>query len=409
MLKAIKKHISTKNMILFIIFIFSLSVRLYFAFAFPNNPHQHDTPITLKTATSGHLGNIVYMHDHPFQFPVNYADWQNYHPPLHYIIGACYYFIADFLHTDPIVTITVFLIIQNVMLFFLARKLFDDEMLPIIIFMLYPMNVMVSQFLNNDGTFFFFACFSLYFMYKWEKNQSLKNTILMALFTMLATITKKNGYYIILTAFLLVIWKLCETIIKSKKEKIKFPWKLWCLMTISYIAIVAPLPIAVAIDKYKTYGQSFLYTPDMWFLTKLTKGFSFINPISIFKDPFLGTFSQYDLSTKAHSAFEYLFKSSMFGEWEFKVTVLTYFIIIANFIIWGWTFLNFFRLPKTYMLFFFVTIFSMIYFIHKLPYWQSAHFRYILPVLIPMAWTFKKENFVYWKNKFTRKKEPDFS
>ncbi|MGI6779035.1 MAG: ArnT family glycosyltransferase [Acetivibrionales bacterium] len=260
----------------------------------------------------GHLDYIRYIADNLSLPPVNVC--QAYHPPLHHIISAVALKLAkllvsnEFLELKLVQAVTAILNIFTLITFYRMLKILKCSkgviLAGVSIFAFHPTNIYFSSRINNDNTMFFFYILAFYFLLRWINEKSLKNMVLLAVFSSLAVMAKLSGVMlipVIASAFALSLANSFGDYKKYLKQFMVFCW------------IYLPLSLSYQIRNYFMFDQDFGYVPSFG------RGFEpdFFNLVyipvgNIIRNPFNNGGIE-----GGEFFLEFLLKSSLFGEWEF--------------------------------------------------------------------------------------------
>jgi len=379
----IKSHLTRFNIILIVLFALGLIVR--FAIMFHINPtsdYQHD----LYWGGFGHWDYFKYIADH-FALPP-FFNGEGYQPPIHYIIMAIYYIIAQILHLNIPYFLVFCTIMMNFFLFFIVKKticLFTENKLAIFwtlaIFIFFPENIVISLFLNNDSTYLFFSVISIYYLCKWIKNKTRKNAALLGLFCALTVLTKIAGLILLGLVLVVVLIELFR-----KRIKIKEMGKQCGLFFIGFL----PLMILYFIRLAKLGQPFFANVDDGSRLANTFLAFFRFNPSEVYKSL---------LPNGGMSLFEYLFSTSLFDEYgqyfhEYLrplATLLVSFGLITYLICLIGIIKKVISKNKdriigiVFAIYLLLNLAEIIYFRYQYPNPWDQHFRYIIPVVFVFA------------------------
>lgn len=152
---------------------------------------------------------------------------QFYHPPLHHLIMANWLKILD-LVTDSLefkfesmqIVSLIYSIVNLIALYKILKELeIEDKykIIPMLLFSFYPLYIYFSGSLNNDQLVTMFGIICLLYLIKWNKEPSMKNTIIIALSIGLGLMTKSSMYVMIFPAIYVYFRKMIEFINNDKK------------------------------------------------------------------------------------------------------------------------------------------------------------------------------------------------
>jgi len=387
------KKMNYKIALLFV-FLLGLLVRLFIMYRIdPLSNYQHD----IFWGGFGHWDYIKYVAEH-LNLPPNY-NGEAFQPPVHYIIMGVFYRIAAVFKLDIPYFVQCVVLYMNFLLFIVMRKLImlnakkeASLFWGMIIFIMFPTNIIYALSLNNDPTFLFFSVISLYYFLLWFKHKTYKNIALLGVFSSLTFLSKATGAVIPVTVLIIAViyamanWREIKTTLKHAGV---------------YIVSFVPLTLLYFI-RLIHIKQSLFYNPETSSsLGNTLKDFIGFAAIGLIKNPMAG-----------NSLFEYLYKTSMFD--EYGQYMHNYVLPLAKFLstlglivmaIWVVLFIiNIIKergIVKTYILpvFYFVTMAVMFVYRYDHPNLWNEHFRYILPVIavygIGISWGYDKINNKY--------------
>lgn len=152
---------------------------------------------------------------------------QFYHPPLHHFIMAMNLKVMDIISESAsfkfesmqFITLIYGVIILITLYKILEELNFDNKnkILPMLMFACYPLYIYLSGSINNDELATMFALICLLYLMKWKKEQSIKNTIIVASTIGLGLMTKSSMYVMIIPA-IYVYFKVLSEYVKSDKK-----------------------------------------------------------------------------------------------------------------------------------------------------------------------------------------------
>lgn len=372
-----------------ILIILGIALRICYFLYTGYGVRQHDL-----NDVGGHVWYIQYIAQHWSLPPL--GSYQLYHPPIHHIISAVLFALGKPLGFDESFSWRlmqmgmVFLSSLALIFFYKILKLLNcgntAKTIGVATFAFHPAMIYPAAFLNNDNTLLFLYVMSFYFLIGWLKEHSLRNGLWLAIATSLAILTKKTGFVLLPVIFVAVL-------VTWFKDRSNF--KTYFKQAGIFLMIVIPSAIIYPLRNYLLFHQGLNYTTLVPFdplannLSALF-GFSLKN---LLQSPFT-LFPPYDVSRPAESFLEYLFKSSLFGEWDFPVPrimlVLLIIFAVVNLIniILLFGHYQFTKNKKTgsyRYIFWFNIIFIAIVVLKArfdYPYFCTQNFRYLTPILI---------------------------
>ena len=289
----------------------------------------HDVRIRIF---GGHSDYIRYLVEHNFRLPdFNPTTiWQFYHPPLHHYISAIWAKFAsffggyDFVFESLQILTTIYSILILLFIYLILKSLNYENKSIVFAYILsafLPSMTLLAGNLNNDILCLLFCTIAIWRVIELNKNFNVKNTILVALFCGLATITKLSGLVLIPSIFILFLYKF----VKTNAQKL-YIFNNAAIFSIIYF----PMACAWGIRNYLKWKVPFFYVnpsgPDKEEITNFLSDRIF----NITKEDFLQPLLQISAKCDEYNVIEYLLKSSIFSEYNFELNFLTYFIFYAR-------------------------------------------------------------------------------
>jgi hypothetical protein len=332
----------------------------------------------------GHWDYIQYFKNN-FALPPHNGG-EAFQAPLHYIIMGVSAKIAQLFSLNEAYFCAAVVLFMNSILFITAKKtiqLFTDNkrsiLIGLVLFVFFPHNIIISIFLNNDSTYYFFSVLAIYALCKWSKEHTIKAAIFAGFLASLSITAKVGGVILLPVCALIWLVSLIKKDIdfkKSLKQAGAFLLGLLPLVTLLYL-------------HFHNIGQSLLYVvPDTSAAVENT--FSTLFRFSIPK------ILAHPIGTRDNSLFEYLFQTSLFDEYDWSYTPQTASLlvslaisgmtimatfIISNFFIKKKRWLETLALPTYYLL----SIIMMMKFCMDTHVTWRQHIRYIEPILLIYA------------------------
>lgn len=229
--------------LLILIIIFAILIRIVFISKNTISDYQFDVGIgTLEVEedynnlyenfekepnTGRHINYIMQLYT--YNSLPNKIVGQFYHPPLHHFIMSGWLKISDNISNissfkfESMQFIT--LIYSSVILIFLYKILKEleiedkNKIIPMLLFSFYPLYIFMSGSINNDELVTMFAVLELFYLIKWEKNPSIKNTVLIALCIGLGLMTKTSMIVMLVPTIYVYFKKLVEFVNNDKSIK----------------------------------------------------------------------------------------------------------------------------------------------------------------------------------------------
>ena len=329
--------------------------------------------------------------------------WQFYHPPLWHLICAGILKIND-LFSIPLERGLEGL--QYVSLFFsslimiINYKIIDQikikeniKILMLIFLVFYSHHIYLAGSINNDTLLLFFQYLILYYLLVWYEKDNFENTILLALATGLAVMTKLNGAIMAIPIMFVFIKKFIDYI-KKDKERIK----MFIVKMLIFGLISLPIGLWYQVRNYIKFDQKIGYVPEPTMLL-YTGDYNLYERFFSFS---VGEFLEIGGYTwKDHNIPSFLVKSSIFGEYAINnINIIHKHQLYINLIL---IFLSVILCLKYYihrkkdlldwllLITWLTNIVSFCFFNYKYPYGCTMDFRYILPKLFCSGVIFIKE------------------
>lgn len=252
------KKLTPGNLIKIVIFI-GIALRIcYFLYTPYTDPHfdrQHDI-----WGAWSHIEYIKYLADQMTLLPP-VGTHEAYHPPVHYILSAIIFKIVRVCNLEEMFAyraVQVFLVFMSSLILIITNKIFNllkcDKKVTLfgMAFVCFlPSLIYMSVYLNNDCTVAFFYCISFYYLIKAVQTKSVKHTILLALFTALAILSKKSA---------LILFPFCGIIFLIELFKNRKEYKLYIKLGIIFLLIALPLGMSFQIRNYILFQQGLSYS-----------------------------------------------------------------------------------------------------------------------------------------------------
>jgi hypothetical protein len=247
-----EKQLTLKNLAKLVV-VLGVSLRLCYFLYTGTITRQHDL-----WGGWSHLEYIKHIANNFTLPPVGI--YEAYHPPVHYILSAVIFRIAKlFSVSDDF----AFRAVQLLMTFFsfifltFVYKIFDTikangkVMLVGVAFAAFlPNLIFMSATLNNDGTVLLFFTISFYYLLRWIDNKTIANTVLFAIFTAIAVLSKK---------FALIMFPLAGIVFVVELVKNRRDYKKLLVQGAVFLAIALPLGFSYQIRNYLLFGQDLSY------------------------------------------------------------------------------------------------------------------------------------------------------
>jgi 4-amino-4-deoxy-L-arabinose transferase-like glycosyltransferase len=385
-----------------------------------------------------------------WHFPTDHitADtiYQFYHPPLAYFLQAIFMHVFEGLCTVESLTAdtkALFSACQILSCFYtfvislvgakiiLKSKLSEEsKLMAIAIVALYPRLTQLSGQLNNDDLSIVFSVLAIEWFVKWYfEKKSWLNILMTSLFIGLALMSKMSAASICIGIGIAMVIEFVRSL--QKKEG-SLPIGKLILQYVAFLAICAPLGLWFQVYTHKVYGlpynfvflnlNSDLFTGTRAWVEKTVPDrvsyydehnsgplyeSLFVNFAARYVSPFLisdftanglycGAFSNYNILS-------YALRSSIFGEfsyWQGEAFALL--SVIAIYVLWFllviylcYAFIRQRKMGRDGALALYLAfgiILMYLYLQYKMPFGCSMDFRYIVPIIVPIAYLVGKMN-----------------
>jgi len=375
--------------ILFIGFVMRIGYMLYT----PCPLRQHDL-MDISIDSNGHAAYILNILDG--HLPMS-NEGQFYHPPLYHILSGIVIFVLK-----PILHLTNEIDVMNcarlVSCFFscitlycvksLCVELNIKKPIPLALVAFLPNFYLMGGRVNNDAMAMFFMTIILIYSIRWYKEQSRKNTLILALSFGLGMMSKMSVAVFAIPSGLVMIYVLAKSV---KSHNLLKTLKSLCL----FAAVSIPLGLAYPIRNMIMFHQPLNYVLNVSDAGFASENYSYTQrfltfPITKIVSPvYNDVYNDYNL-------WMYLLKGGLFGEFRFKIVtaipatmLFIYTIITILMLISVVRSLKDKDISVRYLvLSASVLMISYIAFNIKYPYGCTMDFRYIAPVFVICALLF---------------------
>ncbi len=347
---------------------------------------------------SGHL-DYIKMIANDFMLPNPTEGWEYHQPPLYYATAALFYKIASFTGlADKFVTLQLLSLAQYFIFLIYSIKILSLTLqskkilfFAALLIIFWPSGILHSIRIGNDVLFYMLFAMSIYYMILWQRSQ--KSLWIPLLFASLALITKSNGIILfgIIGAILLI-----EMIMK-KQYRLFFKDS---SIVILFFAIAFGINFIDNIYyALQGEGKDWLVSNVVntlnkkLFVSNIFESYIYFDFKTYLVEPYIDAWhDQYG----RQYFWNYLFKSSLFAEFFFKlpaqeliaslISALSLGIFIYIFI--GITTLNKDTISEAsiFLLILGFSILALLAYRIKIPVSCNTDFRYILPVIISMGY-----------------------
>ncbi len=402
-----KNSIKLKNksfrILLGVIILLAFAVRISYVINTPYTEKQHDLDLSY-ILTIYKTGNL----------PTSNSS-QYYHPPLHQIFGAIFLHFEN-IFVDNITenqiageSLQYLTLIYSMILLYviynIAKEMkFKKAFLLYIMFFtaFHPTLIILSGSLNNDNLCLLLTMWSILRLIKWYKKTNIKNTLLLAITTGLAVMTKTNGAIVSIPIIYIFLLKIYKELKKSNN-------KLMILKKyISYFFLfgIVSLPIGLwyHVRNYILFNQSIFYVlapfDDALYVGNYNLFERFFPISSQIFQIYCHPYEDFNIPT-------YLIKCSLYGEFiwgQDKITNIYYVIsiicnVLFNIFVLYCIIKNILNKNKrnkvwrnTLLILGITNIISFILLNLKLPYGCSMDFRYVVPLIFIQVFCFELQN-----------------
>ncbi len=344
--------------------------------------------------STGHLDYIKMIVDH-LRLPNPTQGWEYHQPPLYYLAAAAVYALFSYLPIlDPLTALQLLsLFLFTVFLYYALRilsLLISDKKVLLassVLLLFWPSGIIHSVRIGNDILFFTLFASGLFAILQWQlKGAKLWPPLLLA---SLALITKANGIILFGMVGILILTQLYRT--KDAKTFFK-------QTAVALLFFVTAFAVNFADNIY----YALISNTSDWLVSNVVNTIN--SRLYVANDAF--HYLYFDLKTYLKEPFinpwddrygrqffwNYLLKSSLFSEFFFhaKSTVATI-MGALSLLVFGYISLGLATARKqketlVMALALFLSIAALLVYRIKIPVACNTDFRYIYPVIIPMAY-----------------------
>lgn len=369
-----------KNRTLFIILIVAIFVRVFYLVYTPPQLRVHDF--------EAHMQYVRYVATY-LTLPDPAACFECYHPPLYYLLAAPLYVVGG------VFALQFFSLALSVLFLILALKTvvfsLHNKTVQLIAFSLlafWPAGIMYSARIGNDALFYVWYALGFYFLVKWYTTGSFTDFCLASGVTLCALLTKSNGLILLGTLFVAFFFKI---ILQRKIMSTHIAAMAGlCLLSIFILTFRStPEEVTTATQNPQTLLVANVGgLPENIKLANTIKNYALFDAYTFITVPFL---NQVDDASGRQFYWNYLLKSSLFGEFQFSrgeflaTLIAICFLLFSGSIFLVFVFSGKLQMPTAFILHTAVGlgILASITLRVLIPYSPSADFRYIFPVIIP--------------------------
>jgi hypothetical protein len=361
-----------------------LLLRIVYLTYTPWNVRQYDV--------GGHVEYIAYILDH-WRLPRADTCWECYQPPLYYLTSAVYLKVMSLFGFGDIYSgLQVLSLVYSFgfMLFgslfflrFFRRRRAAEMASALLIF--WPAAILHSARISNEGLFYLFYSISFYYLWRWREDRESRGQFLYVavVAALLSLFTRMNG----LVLFAVLVGSALTLSLWFPRERLK--------MAIKQLGVVALVGFlgALIVFRIAPWYQGFVATTKvlhgglrvgnrafnyLWFDEKIFLSKAFTTPWA-------------DWGGRQYY-WNYLFKTSLFGEWMYKgvaaettALVMSYmFLGILAYMGWGIVISSRPRMGKiVFLLLNTIGLMSASIVLRvRVPCACAGDFRYVFPILL---------------------------
>ena len=362
---------------LIVLLFLGILFRCFFFMAIPYKKFSMDV--------EGHIEYVQYILEHHV-VPANDACWSCYHPPVYYLAAAPSYALSEFLGLPGTTGLQSFSLLLSVLTTFFGllflRKILDGRALILssALWIFWPLMIMVTPRIGNDPMFYLMHVLCIWAGINYVKEGLGKYLVASVVASALALWTKSTGIVSVGMFFLFAVGGACAN--KRWRKPSKFEMVSWILF-------------AVLVDVFliqRLLGK------------ELVANANVLNPLmNVQNEAFnylyfdLRNFLEYPFTSGWDSAmgrdffWNFMLKSSMFGEWSmlptangrFWATLMSVFLLgLIVYAIRGFWKTRLNLVHWILLLQGVAFIASLMVLRLKYPFACSNDFRYILPILL---------------------------
>lgn len=241
-----KITISKYNILIFIIIALSIITRIIFVnradiglfqydmglYNYLDSEAKYDSVYTnfdKAPMAHSHINYIMHLYTYNNLPPVEEVIGQFYHPPLHHFIMATWLKVMGVfsnLSSFKLESMQFVTIIYSCIILIAAYKILKEldveekyRVIPMVLLGFFPLFIYLSGCINNDELVSMFCILSFLYLIKWEKQQSYKNAILVALCIGFGLMTKTSAVVMFVPAIYVYLKKLQEYVKQEKSIK----------------------------------------------------------------------------------------------------------------------------------------------------------------------------------------------
>jgi len=308
----LKKHAQKNIHLLWIIIAGGILLRFIYVLVTGYLLRGHDV--------HGHIEYMQHIATH-WTIPLTKDGWQFYQPPLYYIITGFWVFISSalgiaklttiaglqyFSAAVSVLTLCIGAFLGNTLLF-PKKKQSTERYIYIALLAVFPSFVFFSGRINNDVLVVLWMLLSFVFLLQWWKSLQHLKWILSILFIILGILTKSNALLLVPALF------ACLALHK------KIQWRQKMILGIIGALLIALCTgwhfyMRFSVEKNVSVVANITHLNRVLSVDDSVKSISIFNPVSIIHQPYNNPFSS---DARRDLFWEYLFRGSLFGEFQF--------------------------------------------------------------------------------------------
>lgn len=390
-----RKQLDEKAIMLLIVM--GMIMRIGYALYTGCTTRPHDLG-DIQINSKGHAGYVLWLiqkHELPD------TSWgQMYQQPLFYLLASVYSSVVngllgeskEFFLVDAAKNISCIASCISLLLCHRIAKEVDLDKkgmrvaLTLVAFL--PTFYITGATVNPDALAYMFMLYALLYVLRWIKEESWKNTMILAIIFGCGVMTKVSCGVVALVTAGIFLWKLIAAVRQKKAGML-------CLKYIVFGCISLPLGLWYSVRNYRLFGQALTYVPRLadehelytgdYSIAGRLFGIDFAN---LFRGPYTDVYQDYNAPV-------YYLKSALFGEFKFKIqgwiptlilmfaTILAVYAIIS--VIWHFKKNRKNTFGTVLAIYAIVFYISTLWFYLRFPHGCSMDFRYMPFLVIPLA------------------------
>ncbi|MBN1695901.1 MAG: hypothetical protein JW881_00185 [Spirochaetales bacterium] len=329
-LSSLSGFMTKERIIIVSLFLAALLLRLVY--------FSHTDPFTRTDDAPGHFEYIEFIEENMALPAINELE-QSYHPPLYYVIASVFrkiLMISDF-DNGAINRVLQFLSLCFNMGFLVAgtlvlkRYISDRKVLFLCIALLYfwPSSILHAARIGNDNLLYCCYGFGFFFLCKWYDDGNKTDLSFFTLFALLGLFTKANGIVILGCFGVLLFVRFFRTKAKRKFVLTVLPYIIILLLAVTGLFIFS---VVDALNGYEVVTFANRMNTMGWgdYIGINANNFLYFDAKTFLNEPFT------DLADDRGGRqyfFNYLFKTSLFGEFSANTGFLKNCATIMSFLL----------------------------------------------------------------------------